>query len=82
MKVYDYTCESCGETHEHFVNGSDVATVACKSCGGTARRQVSAPRFKLPGDDPGFPGAWDKWGRDATKRHKEADKKARENGEL
>jgi len=82
MRVYDYTCESCGATHECFVANSEVDTVACKSCGGTAQRQVSAPRFKLPGDDPGFPGAWDKWGREATKRHRAADKKARENGEL
>jgi len=82
MRVYDYVCDDCGERHEHFVSNSDVLTVACKGCGGVARRQIAAPRFKLPGYDPAFPTAWDQWGKAAEKRHRDADKKARENGEL
>jgi len=82
MRVYDYTCKSCGETQEHFVANSDVALVVCKHCGGRAVRQIPAPRFSLPGYDPAFPTAWDQWGKKAEKRHREADKKAREHGEM
>lgn len=81
MRVYDYTCELCGDTREAFVKDDTVTTVACE-CGGVAHRQIAAPRFKLPGYDPAYPTAWDKWGREAEKRHRKADKVARENGEL
>lgn len=75
MRVYDYTCQSCGATHEHFVTNSDVALVVCKDCGGRATREICAPRFKLPGDDPAYPTAWDQWEKRQVKRVKEAEKK-------
>ena len=76
MRVYDYQCGSCGAVHEHFVNNSDITMVECKSCGDESFRKPSAPRFKLPGDDPaGFPSAYHKWGTDQIKRVKQAEKK-------
>ena len=75
MRVYDYECESCGDVQEHFVGSSDVATVACKSCGGTAHRKITAMNFRLPGYDPDFPTAYEQWGKRTEKRIKAADKK-------
>ena len=74
MKVYDYKCSSCGEIHEHFVANSDVLTVACPSCNGVAERQLAAPRFTLPGYDPAFPTAWDRWEKNQMHRVRTAEK--------
>jgi putative FmdB family regulatory protein len=82
MRVYDFECDGCGRTEEHFVRNSDIDTVVCKHCGMMAFRKITAVNFRLPGYDPAFPTTYDKWGNEATKRHQAADKKARDNGEM
>lgn len=57
----DFTCVSCGETQERFLD-SEVDKVACK-CGDIAVRVIGMPRVALDGTDEGFPGAYDKWAR-------------------
>ena len=67
MRVYDYECDTCHVTEEKFVQDSEVLSVPCALCSGTARRRLCAPRFTLdPNDKAGFPGAYAKW----NKHHK------------
>lgn len=80
MRVYDYKCQDCGTVKEHFVRNSEVRTVTC-DCGGTADRILTAMNFNLPGNDPSFPTAYQQWGDRTEKRIKDADKKAKANGD-
>jgi putative FmdB family regulatory protein len=41
MPLYEFQCESCGLKFEELIGKTDVSTVACKSCGKDAERQVS-----------------------------------------
>ena len=78
MRVYDYTCDKCGETREHFVNNSEVHEVECKLCDGTAHRELCTPRFALdPNDKAGFPTAYANW----DKHHKTRQAKAQPDSE-
>lgn len=60
MKVRDYRCE-CGKVFEAFVN--DDSPVRC-SCGKSAKRLLSAPRFHLDGSRGHFPTAAMRWERE------------------
>ena len=68
MRVFnDFRCDQCGSTEELFLeNGTTHCT--CQSCGGTARKVQRPIRSKLPTNDPGFPGAYDKWAKDRDKK--------------
>jgi len=70
---FDFKCHTCGHEYEGFVK-PDVLEEPCSQCGHTATRLVSAPRAELPGTDPAFPGAYDKWER-VRKQKREIDKK-------
>ena len=72
-RMFDFTCRSCGNTFEEMID-DDRRRMKCK-CGGTAVRQLAAPSadWKKMGLDPGFPGAYDKWGR-AKRKHSATDK--------
>lgn len=70
--IFDFRCPS-GHTNERNVS-SDVRNLPCLECGADAVRIISGTSVKLPGWDPGYPGAYDKWARDheknAKKKHK------------
>jgi hypothetical protein len=63
--LFDFKCAQ-GHVEEQMVK-STMTTSKC-SCGLDSKRVISPVRFKLDGTDPGFPGAYDKWGRDHEKR--------------
>jgi putative FmdB family regulatory protein len=79
-KLFDFTCDSCGHTHERLVDDT-CHTDPCPKCDGVARRIISPVRCKLDGTDPSFPGAYDKWARDHERWAKQAAKKSAEHGE-
>jgi hypothetical protein len=57
----DFRCRSCGETFERYID-NNIEQVTCE-CGGLADRIIGMPRVSLDGTDPGFPGAYSKWGK-------------------
>ncbi len=69
---FDFRCTECLHAFEGFVK-PDV-NPSCPECSGVTKRLISAPRVTLPGNDPSFPGAYDKW--EKTRRQKaDQDKK-------
>lgn len=73
MPLYEFVCPHCNAVIEKIC-ASDVYVQSC-DCGTLAKRIISIPTIKLDGTDPGFPGAYMKWGNDREKR---AEKKARD----
>ena len=67
----DFRCPECGTVSEEYLEAS-VTTVPCRECSATATRLRTPIRVRLPRNDPGFPGAYDKWGRDYLKRQVKA----------
>ncbi len=65
LVLFDFKCPD-GHVEEGLVE-MDVHESIC-SCGLSSKRVISPVRSKLDGTDPGFPGAYDKWGRDHVKR--------------
>ena len=57
---FDFRCTNCGTIFEDFVK-PDVHERPCSECSSSAKRCISTPAISLPGNDPDFPGAWDKW---------------------
>ncbi len=53
MPIYEYYCESCGETNEHLVfPWSQEDSMKCKSCSDqNIRKLVSRFSFKSPSDN-------------------------------
>ena len=50
MPIYEYRCESCGETLEKLQKISDAPLVDCPACGQSAlKKLVSASSFRLKG---------------------------------
>ena len=49
MPLYEYRCESCGRMHEVLQRLDDPPLTTCPDCGGTLRKQVSAPAFQFKG---------------------------------
>ena len=61
MKVLnDFLCDRCGTQTEEFLE-NHVSVIECIDCGGVARKVRTVPNFKLPGNDPGYPTAYDQW---------------------
>ena len=48
MKIYDYTCATCGRTEERFTDNEPPAELMCR-CGGPMRRRIPAPMGKVKG---------------------------------
>lgn len=70
MKIFDIKCKSCFYTWEDMANNtSDI--LSCKKCGQLAQPVISACNFKLDGTDPGFPTAYEQWGRSHERRARE-----------
>ncbi len=65
----DYECKSCGHVFEEMTK--DDSAVPCMSCQGETVRLIGAPSldWRHMGLDPGFPGAYAKWGKEKTKHH-------------
>jgi putative FmdB family regulatory protein len=49
MPLYEYECESCGATFEVIQKFSDHSVDTCRTCGGKARRLLSAPAIQFKG---------------------------------
>jgi putative FmdB family regulatory protein len=50
MPIYEYRCESCGETLEKIQKFSDAPLTDCPACGkSTLKKLVSASSFRLKG---------------------------------
>ena len=69
LRMYDFKCDDCGLIHEDLADVK-LTTKVCP-CGGYARRVITGCNFQLPKNDPGFPGAYDKWGVDRERRVKQ-----------
>ena len=63
--IFDFRCSN-GHTNEKNTS-SDTRSISCPECGAEAVRIISCKSVKLPGWDPGYPGAYDKWARDHEK---------------
>jgi putative FmdB family regulatory protein len=61
MPLYEYECASCGIFEEFRNIDEREKSIACPDCGKRAYYRISAPRIKLDGCDPSFPGAYQKW---------------------
>ena len=70
----DFTCDDCYNSEERFID-SDITEYKCK-CGGTMKRIIGMPKVALDGTDPGFPGAYEKWGRVREQRAEISRKKS------
>ena len=75
--LYDFRCPQCGLKFEGFVK-PDVRIAPCPKCDVPAARLISAPTLKIPGNDPAFPGEYDKWEKKRRKKAAE-DKKFYDN---
>jgi len=49
MPIYEYRCEDCGELIERMQRLDEPRLTECPKCGGTLRKQVSAPAFQFKG---------------------------------
>jgi len=49
MPTYEYRCETCGELTEAMQRIADPPLTECPTCGGTLRKQFSAPAFQFKG---------------------------------
>lgn len=83
LMMFEFECDTggCGTRFDELIK-SDTHSLPCPHCGGPARRLVSTPRFDpRMGLDPGFPDAYEKWGRMRKQRAKEEREYADRNGE-
>lgn len=49
MPLYEYACDSCGETIEVLQRFSDPPLETCTSCGGPLEKLISAPNIQFKG---------------------------------
>ena len=49
MPLYEYACDSCGETIEALQRFSDPPLETCGSCGGSLEKLISAPSIQFKG---------------------------------
>ncbi len=59
----DFSCNPCGSLYVDQLVDNTATTIACQHCGGLATKVRSVPNFQLNGLDPGFPRAYDQWGK-------------------
>lgn len=72
LMMFDFECSACGKVFEDLVD-SKLEEAPCAGCKGKANRLIAAPRidWKHMGLDPAFPSAYEKWGNEVQKHHKE-----------
>ena len=68
---FDFRCTACAHRFEAFVK--PTVNPVCPKCSKDSKRLISAPTLALPGTDPDFPTAYEKWER--TRAAKAADDK-------
>ena len=49
MPLYEYACDSCGETIEALQRFSDPPLETCAACGGALEKLISAPSIQFKG---------------------------------
>lgn len=49
MPLYEYKCQSCGDTFEVMQKFSDLPLTMHEACGGTVERLISAPALQFKG---------------------------------
>ena len=49
MPLYEYLCEACGQRTETLQRLADPPLTVCAQCGGTLKKQFSAPSFQFKG---------------------------------
>ena len=49
MPLYEYQCQSCGDTTEVIQRMSDPPLSTCERCGGDLKKLISAPAFQFKG---------------------------------
>lgn len=70
MPLYEYECPVCG-IFESMQNIKDRReSLECPDCGKKSFYRISAPRTKLDGCDPSFPGEYSKWAKKREKKMK------------
>lgn len=57
----DFRCDPCGSLYVDQLVDNEAMTIACQHCDGLATKVRSVPNFILPGNDPGYPTAYDQW---------------------
>ncbi len=67
IRVFDFTCSSCGYTEEKFVK-SDNRVASCSKCNHQSNRQLATPRSKLDPLSGDFAGETIKWARQRQKQ--------------
>lgn len=72
-KLFDFKCQSCFYIWEDMADSSTDFR-KCKKCGQIAQPVISACNFKLDGTDPGFPTAYERWGRSHERAAREENK--------
>lgn len=71
IRIFDFKCENGHITEDFVEDGVDY--IDCSECASQARKVISPVSFHLPGTDPGYPTAWDKWSKDHKKHGKTKD---------
>ena len=70
MKIFDIQCRSCNYTWEGLAFEAGEY-FECVKCGQPAESIISTCNFRLPGTDPGFPTAYDRWATTHERRARE-----------
>lgn len=70
MPLYDCQCQRCEQVEERQIHLSELGAVIHCECGGEMTRLITGTRFSLPGNDPAFPTAWDRWAHRHEKKAK------------
>lgn len=75
--LYDFECSN--KHRQEVLVARDTPSIPCNVCQEVASRMITPIRFKCDGTDPGFPDAYDKWGRDHEKRGGDSEQTLDEN---
>ena len=73
MPIYEYRCESCGQTIERLQKLSAPPLTVCPSCEGSLTKLISAPSFQFKGSGWYVTDYADKGGKSAGEGQGESD---------
>lgn len=71
FRLFDFNCSECNHSFEEMIP-DDSKTLLCPLCKGNSDRLIATPHidWRRMGIDPGFPSAYEKWGKAKTQHHK------------